>query len=161
MNTANDTAAKTSNATHSVAIVAIADEFVVSCFPLVDGKTDTDREVFFQTFTDGAIARRFYANKAALLKCNAAAFDAAIDFVYYCRSSLASCLAREVRTEALSLARAVTELELATLARRNDYREGRKAAALKAAAATLASRTEGLEAKIATEAAERARLGQP
>lgn len=143
MDAANDTIAKTSNATHSIALAAIADEFVVSCFPIVDGKVNTDVEVFFQAFTDVAIARRVYASKSALLRCNARAFDAAIDFVHYCRTSLASCRAREVANESRSLARAVAELELATMARRDASRSERKAKALRSAAETLAARMAG------------------
>lgn len=162
MNTAaNDTSAQTSNATHSIAIVAIGDEFVVSCFPIVDGQTDTDHEVFVEAFTDAGQARRFYARKSALLACKAAAFDAEIDWVYRTRSSLASCLYREVPNEARRLRDAMAELELCTLARRDAYRQGRKVAALKAAAESLASRMVGLDDKIKAEAAQRVCMGQP
>jgi hypothetical protein len=156
MNTANDT-----NAKHSVAIAAIAGEFVVSCFPIVAGETDTDNEIFVQTFTDAAIARRFYASKSALLACKAAAFDAEIDWVWGARSSLASCLCREVPNESRRLRAAMADLELSTLVRSNAERETRKANALRAAAETLAARNEGLEAKIQDEAARRVCLGQP
>lgn len=161
MNTANDTNAKAQNATHSIAICALAGEFVVSCFPIVAGEVDTDAEVFFETFTDAAAARRFYAGKCALLACKAAAFDAEIDWVYRAASSLASCLHREVPNEARRLAIAVGELQLATLARRDASRTERKASALARATEVLARRLDGLDAKIQTEAAERSRKGQP
>jgi|SRR6185369_7649541 len=161
MYAANDTTAVTSNATHSVALAAIAGEFVVTAFAIVDGKVDTDREIIFQTFSDVDVARRVYKQTAALLFCSAAQFDRAIDFVHYCRTSLASCLHREVRREAGSLARAVAELELASLVRRNPAREERKASALCAAVNTFSSRVAGLEKKVQAEAATRAQLGQP
>lgn len=140
MNSANDTNAQTRNATHSIAICALGEEVVVSCFPLVAGEPDTDTEVFFETFTDAAVARRFYARKCALLACKAADFDAEIDWVYRAASSLASCLYREVPNEARRLAAAVAELELATLARRDATRTERKARALAHAADVLARR---------------------
>lgn len=159
--TANDTNAMTRNASHSVALTAIGGEFVLSAFAIEAGVVNTDREIVFQSFTEADVARRAYKQTSALLSCNAAAFDRAIDFVHYCRTSLASCLAREVRTEASSLLRAVAELELATLARRNPEREARKLRALCAAANTLSNRAAGLDAKIQAEAAQRAALGQP
>lgn len=157
---ANDTNAKTSNATHSVALAAIGGEFVLSAFAVVAGEVDTDREIVFQAFTDASIARRAYTQASALLSCNATAFDRAIDHVHHCRVSLASCLHREVRTEALSLMRAVAELEIASLARRNPAREERKARALCAAVNVLSSRAAGLDAKLQAEAVKRAAAGQ-
>ncbi len=158
---ANDTISMRQNSTHSVALAAIGGEFVLSAFAVVGGSVDTDREIVFQSFTEAEVARRVYKQTSALLSCNAAAFDRAIDFVHHCRTSLASCLDREVRSEARSLLRAVAELELASLARRSPEREARKLSALCAAANILSSRTAGLDAKIQAEAERRASLGQP
>jgi hypothetical protein len=161
MKAANDVTAQTRNATHSLSLTHIAGEFVVACFPLVNGVADTDREVFFEMFTDADQARRFYTRKAALLKCKAAQFDSEIDWVWRARASLGSCLYREVPNESRRLAAAMSELELCTLARRDAYREGRKLAALAAAADTLARRAVGLAEHIKTEAESRICLGQP
>lgn len=160
---ANDHTAVARNSKHSVALAQIAGEFVVSAFAIVNGEVDTDREIIFQTFTvsEGDVARRVYEQTSALLSCSAAEFDRAIDFVHYCRTSLASCLHREVRREAASLLRAVAELEIASLARRNPAREERKLKALCAAANILSSRTAGLDAKIQVEAERRAAAGAP
>jgi hypothetical protein len=127
----------------------------------VAGVVDTDREIFVRSFTDGEIARRVYKQTAALLSCNAAAFDSEIDWVWRARSSLESCLYREIPNESRRLVAAMAELELCTLARRNAYREGRKAVALRAAAETLARRSVGLDANIRDEAERRVCLGQP
>jgi hypothetical protein len=162
MTNANDNAlAQTRNAAHSIALAAIGDEHVVSCFPLVDGEPDTSREVFVRVFADAAVARRVYTAQAALLKCRAGEFDRAVDWVYAAVSSLGSCLHREVRNEAYGLSQAVQSLTIAGLARRDASREARKAQALTRAAEALARRLDGLDAKIAAEAASRAEKGQP
>ena len=161
MNAANDTSATVQNLTHSIAIVPVGGEFVVSCFPVVDGKVDTDREIFVRSFTDGTIARRVFANKSSLLRCKAADFDAQIDWVHHARASLTSCLYREVPNEARILVNAIAELELCSLVRRDAAREARRGDAIKMARAELARRTDGLEAKILAEAADRAAKGQP
>lgn len=155
------TSEKTTNARHSIALVAIAGEFVVSCFPVVNGVPDTDREIFVETFTDEAAARRFYTRKSALLACTAAMFDAEISSVYDGRASLASCLCREVPNESRRLRAAMAELELCTLARRSEGREAHRARALQLAAETLAARSANLDGRINAEAEKRASLGQP
>lgn len=158
----NDNAlAQTRNAAHSIALAELAGEFVVSCFPIVDGEPDTSTEVFFRVFSDGDVARRVYTAQARLLACSASDFDRVIEWVYHCVSSLQSCLHREVPNEARILAHAVAELRLAALKRGNAGREARKLLALTRAAEVLASRTEGLAAKVAEEASARALRGQP
>lgn len=158
----NDNAiAQTRNASHSIALAAIGGEHVVSCFPLVNGEPDTDREVFVRSFDDAAVARRVYTAQAALLKCRAGEFDLAIEWVYSNISSLGSCLHREVPNEAQRLSQAVQSLTIAGLARRDARREERKAQALARAAEALARRSDGLAAKVAAEASERAAKGQP
>lgn len=161
MNAANDINAKTQNATHSLALAAMGETFVVSCFAIVAGEVDTDREIIFREFTDAAAGRRFYAGKATLLACSAAKMDEEIDWVYRTASSLGSCLYREVPNEARRLATAVADLELATLARRDATRAARKVQALAHAAAVLARRLDGLDAKIQAEGAERSAAWQP
>lgn len=159
----NDNAlAHFSNGSHSVALAAVGGEYVVSCFAVgADGNIDHDQEFFFKTYSDARIARRIYEGKAKLLKCRAAEFDAAVEWVMRCISSLSSCLDREVPNEARILTDAVKDLTVARLARRDSHREELKASVLDRAARKIAARTEGLAGKIAAEAARRAELGQP
>lgn len=153
---------QTRNATHSIALTEIAGEHIVSCFPLdTDGEPDTDCEIFVRVFADADVARRVYTARAALLSLPARDFDRVIEWVYRCVSSLTSCLQREVPNEARILRDAVTDLQIAALARRNAGREERKVNALAHAAKTLDRRLENLDEKIASEAAKRLSLGQP
>ncbi len=155
--TANDR-----NATHSVALRAIGDEYVVSCYALgADGAPDYDQELFFRTYTDAAIARRIYEGKTRQLRCKVAEMDAAIERVMGAISSLSSCLAREVPNEARILSSTMADLRMTTLVRRDARREALKVSVLARGAEAIARRTEGLEGKIAAEAANRAAKGQP
>lgn len=153
--------AQTRNASHSIALAAIGGEYVVSCFPLVDGEVDTDREVFVRTFDDAGVAKRVYQAQSALLAMKARDFDTEIDWVYRCVSSLGSCLYREVPNEARILRSAMQALQISALKRRDAGREARKAQALERAARVLAERETDLPAQIAAEAERRAAKGQP
>ncbi len=116
------------NKTHSVAIVAMGGEFVVSCFRLgADGQADTDSgEVFMRTFQDAERAQFFFADSCKLLACNAARMAEEIGCVQSAISSLASCLNTEAQNEAEILARCVARLQVATLARKHGELEFRK-----------------------------------
>ncbi len=129
------------NSTHSVAIVSICGEFIVSCFALsADGHPDTDSgEVFVRAFLDGERARFFFADSVKLLACDAERMKSEIRCVESAISSLRSCVGREVIDESKILARCVARLQVATLARKHAELEAVKAAVLGYAADALAA----------------------
>jgi hypothetical protein len=133
--------AAAANKTHSVALVAVGGEFIVSCFALDDdGQPDTDGgEVFVRSFTDEERAGFFFADSAKLLACNAERMHSEIRCVESAISSLKSCVGREVLNESRILARCVARLQVATLARKHSELEALKATVLGYASAALAA----------------------
>ncbi len=129
------------NSTHSVALVAIGGEFVVSCFALgADGQPDLDGgEVFMRSFTDEERAGFFFADSAKLLACNAERLKSEMRCVESAITSLKSCAGREVINEAGILARCVARLKVATLARSYPWLEFQKANILVYAEEALAA----------------------
>jgi hypothetical protein len=150
------------NATHSVAITEICGQWIVSCYELgADGEPDMDRQVFERSLTREAAARAVFADACKLLKCSFGAFRAEVDAVMNARASLGSCLNREVRNEARRLSDRMRDLAMATLGRRSPELEALRASVLASSAALIASRMGDIDAKILTESARRAELGQP
>lgn len=113
--------AAAANNTHSVALVALGCETVVSCFALgADGQPDTDRgEVFVRTFSDAERAQFFFDDSRALLACSAERMRSEIRGVESAITSLQSCVGREVLNESRILARCIARLQVATLARKH------------------------------------------
>jgi hypothetical protein len=157
MNTAN----AAQNATHSVAIAAICGQWTVSVYEIGgDGQADMDRQVYERSFASESIARRIFGEKCGLLKCSFSAFRGEVDAVMSARTSLSSCLDREVRNEARILDNCMRDLAMATLGRRNAELEALRASVLESSAALIARRTANLDSKIESERVRRDELGQ-
>lgn len=117
------------SSTHSLKLTAIAGEFVVSCFKIVDGVVDTDNEVFFRAYPDADQAARVFASKKEdLSPMKAAKFSQLCDWVSHCIASLTSCRRNEIPNESRILSRALVDLQAATLLRKNPELEARRVA---------------------------------
>lgn len=144
------------NRTHSLTLALMGDgTYVLSLFALgADGQPDTDNgEVFVKSIEHmpepassiQSRAEAAWRDYSGLLRCTADRFDQECSAVYQWASSVISCPSdkendhKSLRAEMQTLARAMRDLQLATLGRKNPELEARRVRALEHGRTTLAN----------------------